>query len=62
MKQHQKALVMKKETINKRKISKTLNELKLVKNINKNSESFLEVSPVQKQVPPSHKLQDHVYE
>ena len=53
---------MKKETINKRKISKTLNELKLVKNINKNSESFLEVSPVQKQVTPSHKLQDHVYE
>ena len=53
---------MKKETINKRKISKTLNELKLVKNINKNSESFLEVSPVQKQVPPSHKLQNHVYE
>ena len=38
--------------------SKTPNEVKPVKNKNKNSQSFLEKSPVQKEVPPSHRLQD----
>ena len=48
--------------IDRGKRSKTLSEVKLVKNISKNPESFLEISPVQKEVPLSHKLQDHAYE
>ena len=44
------------------KRSKTLSEVKPVKNISKNLQSFLEISPVQKEVLPSHKLQDYAYE
>ena len=39
-----------------------LSEIKPVKNISKNLQSFLEVSPKQKEVFPSHKLQDHTHE
>ena len=45
--------------INRGKRSKTLSEVKLVENIQKNPQSFLEVSPVQKEVLLSHK---HAYE
>ena len=41
---------------------KTWSELKLVENIHKNLQSFLEISPTQKEVLLSHKLQDHAYE
>ena len=41
------------------KRSKTLNEVKPVKNISKNLQSLLEISPMQKEVLPSHKLEDH---
>ena len=41
---------------------KTLNDVKPVGNINKNLQSFLEISPMQQKVLPSHKLQDHAYE
>ena len=51
-----------KEEIDRGKRSKTLNEVELVENIKKNSESFLEISPMQKEVPPSHKLQGHACE
>ena len=51
-----------KKVIDRGKRSKTLSEVKPVKNINKNLQSFLEISPVQKEVPLSHKLQDHAYE
>ena len=51
-----------KKVINKGKRSKILSEVKLVENISKNLKSFLEISPVQKEVLVSHKLQDHVYE
>ena len=44
------------------KRSKTLSEVKAVKNINKNLQSFLEISPVQKVILLLHKLQDHTYE
>ena len=44
------------------KQSKTLSEVKPVENISKNLQSFLEISPVQKEVLISHKLQDHAYE
>ena len=41
---------------------KTLSEVKLVENISKNTQSFLEISPMEKEVLLSHKLQDHAYE
>ena len=41
--------------------SKALNEVKLVEDINTNPRSFLKISPVQRKVLPSHKLQDHAY-
>ena len=51
-----------KKVIDRGKKSKTLSEVKPVENISKNPQSFLEISPVQKEVLPSHKLQDHAYE
>ena len=50
-----------KKVINRGKTSKTLREVKPVENINKNLQSFLEISPVQKEVLVSHKLRDHAY-
>ena len=44
------------------KRSKTLSEVKPIENISKNLQSFLEISPVQKEVLLSHKLRDHAYE
>ena len=51
-----------KKVIDRGKRSKTLSEVKPVENINKNLQSFLEISPMQKEVLLSHKLQDHAYE
>ena len=51
-----------KKEINRGKRSKTLSEVKTVENISKNTHSFLEISPMEKEVLPSHKLQDHEYE
>ena len=51
-----------KKVIDREKRSKTLSEVKQVENIIKNLQSFLEISPVQKDDLPSHKLQDHAYE
>ena len=51
-----------KKVINRGKRSKTLSEVKSVENISKNPQSFLQISPMQKEVLPSHKLQDHAYE
>ena len=50
------------KVINRGKRSKTMSEVKPVENISKNLHSFLEISPVQKEVLLSHKLQDHAYE
>ena len=47
--------------IDRGKRSKTLSEVKPVENINKNLQSFLEISPLQKEVLLSHKLQDQAY-
>ena len=46
----------------RRNRSMTLGEVKPVENISQNQQSFLEISPVQKEVIPSHKLQDHAHE
>ena len=51
-----------KKVINRGKISKTMSQIKPVKNIHKNLQSFLEISPMQKEVLLLHKLQDHAYE
>ena len=48
-----------KKVIDRGKRSKTLSEVKPVGNINKNLQSFLEISPMQKEVLPSHNPQDH---
>ena len=48
--------------IDTRKKSETQKEVKLVENISKNPQSFLEIRPVQKEVFLSHKLQGHTYE
>ena len=51
-----------KKVIDRRKRSKTLGEVKPVKIISKNLQSFLEISPMKKEVLLLHKLQDHAYE
>ena len=51
-----------KKVIDRGKKSKTLSGVKPVKNISKNLQSFLEISPVQKEVLLLHKLRDHAYE
>ena len=51
-----------KKVIDRGKRIKTLSEVKPVENISKNLQSFLEISPVQKEVLLSHKLRDHAYE
>ena len=56
-----KPCIKKKKTIDGGKRSKTLSEVKPVENISKNPQSFLEISPVQKEVVPSHKLRDHAW-
>ena len=61
MKYHQKLCIKAKKVINRGKRRKTLNEVKPVKNINKDSQSFLEISPKESEVLPPHKLQDHAY-
>ena len=53
---------MLKKVIDRGKRSKTLSEVKQVKNISKNLQSFPEISPVQEEDLPSHKLRDHAYE
>ena len=50
------------EGFNRGERSKTLNKVKPLEKINKNPRRFLEMSSVQKNAPPSHKMQDHVYE
>ena len=50
------------KVIFKGKRSKILNEVKPVENINKNPQSFLEISAMQKEDLPLYKLQGHAYE
>ena len=49
------------KVIDRDKRSKILSKVKPLKN-SKNLESFLEINPVQKEVFPSHKLQNYAYE
>ena len=59
MKQNQKLCTKTKKVIDRGKRSKTMSEVKPVKNISKNLQSFLEIRPMQKEVLPSHILRDH---
>ena len=51
-----KSVILMKKVIDRGKV------VKPVENISKNLQNFLEISPVQIEVLPSHKLQDHAYE
>ena len=62
MKQNQKLCTKTKKVNDRGKRSNTLSKVKPVANISRNLQSFLEASPVQKEVVPSHKLLDHAYE
>ena len=62
MKQNQKPCTKRKKVINRGKRSKTLSEVKPVKNVSKKLQSFLEISPFQKEFLPSYKLRNHAYE
>ena len=53
---------MRKKVIHGGKRSKILSGIKPFKNISKNLQSFLEISPMQKEALLSNKLQDHVCE
>ena len=61
MEQNQKPCI-KVKVIDRGERNKTLSEVKPVENLSKNLQSFLEISPVQKEVLPSHKLQSHAFE
>ena len=50
-----------KKVIDRGKGIMTLSDVKPVGSISKNLQSFLEINPVQKDVLPLHKLQDHAY-
>ena len=62
MKQNQKPCIKKNKVIDRGERCKTLSEVKPVENIIKNLQSFLEISPMQKEVLPSYKLRGHAYE
>ena len=51
-----------KKVIHRGKRNKSLSEVKSVENISKNHQSFSEISPMQMEVLPSEKLQNHAYE
>ena len=53
---------MMKKVIDRGKRSKTPSEVKPIENISKNMQSFLEISPVQKEALLPHKLEDQAYE
>ena len=48
--------------IDRGKKVKTLSEIKPTENISKNLQTFLEISPTQKEVLFSHELQNYAYE
>ena len=48
-----------KKVVHRGKRNKTLSEVKPVENISKKLQSFLDISPMQKEVLPSQKLRDH---
>ena len=60
MKWNQKPSIKMKKVIDRGKRSMTLSEVKPVGNISKNPQK--EISPMQNEVLPSHKLQGHAYD
>ena len=62
MKYNKKPCTKTKKVTDRGKRSKMLSEVEPVENISNNLQSFLAISPVQKEVLPSHRLQGHAYE
>ena len=62
MKLRQKPYIKEMKVISRGKRSKTLSKVKPIKNISGKPQSFLEISPVQREVFPSQKLQGNAYE
>ena len=60
MKKNQKPCTAMKK-IDRGRRSKTLSEVKLLEDISKIQQRFFEISPLQKEVLLSHKLQEHAY-
>ena len=59
MKMNKKPCITTKRLINRGKRNKTLSEVKLVKNIGKNLQRFLEISPVLHTYKTMHKITPH---
>ena len=59
---NQKLSITMKKVIDRGKRSKTPSEVKPIENISKNMQSFLEISPLQKEALLPHKLEDQAYE
>ena len=51
-----------KESLDRGQRSKTMTQVKPVKNISQILQSFLEIIPMEKEELPSHKLEDRAYE
>ena len=62
MKQNQKPCIKTSKAIHRGKKSKTVSEVKPIENISNNQQNLLEIRLVQREVLPSHKLEDHAYE
>ena len=58
---NQKPCTKTKKVSDRGKRNRTLTEVKPVGNINKNLQSFLEISLVRKEALPSHKQRGHAY-
>ena len=51
--------VLQKDKAGEKEEKEVRNKVKPFKNINKNLQNFLKISPMQKEDLPSHKMQDH---
>ena len=62
MKYNEKLCIKTEKVIDRGKGSKILSEVRPFEKVSKNLQSLLVIRPLQKEVLPSHKLQDHTYE
>ena len=62
MKYNEKLCIKTEKVIDRGKGSKILSEVRSFEKGSKNLQSLLVIRPLQKEVLPSHKLQDHAYE
>ena len=62
MKYNEKLCIKTEKVIDRGKGSKILSEVRSFEKVSKNLQSLLVIRPLQKEVLPSHKLQDHACE